>query len=141
MAKQWVNEHQNEYCFLDNLIREFIRRDEEYHEERKRSFEKNIKRDKDYKAKNEKLEEEICQLNMNQANDEMNKWEWKRDCIGEIKELKDENQQLKTCIRKNREARFEIIKLLVQQEFYNTNLTVDIKSSLGVLATIDCKHN
>jgi len=77
---------------------------------------------------------------MNQANDEMNKWEWKRDCIGEIKELKDEIQQLKTCIRKNREARFEIIKLLVQQEFYNTNLTVDIKSSLGVLATIDCKH-
>ena len=101
----------------------------------------------DYKAeyeyqieKNKKLEEEICQLNMNQANDEMNKWEWKRDCIGEIKELKDEIQQLKTCIRKNREARFEIIKLLVQQEFYNTNLTVDIKSSLGVLATIDCKH-
>ncbi len=79
MANQWVNEHKNEYCFLDNLIKEFIRRDEEYQEDRKRNIEKN----KDYKAEYEKLKEEEEEFKS-----------WNEKLREEMKVIRDEKSEL-----------------------------------------------
>lgn len=128
----WITKNRNGYCYIDALEKEFLKREQEYREQRINHIQDMVlsKKEND-KLKKEKQEIQDLSDKLRNATSSCAKigYGYKKD-VDKIKEenkqLKKEVRELQNTISSHMEDKFRIIDLIVKQEFPNTKLNVRI---------------